>query len=1226
MGEIEHLQQAIAALEVQRPFLGDAVVEEAVKPLREKLRSLLAGRESEPDAPPALQEQRKLVTILFADLSGFTAMAELMDPEEVRDVLDAHFKGSAACIERFHGEVEKYIGDAVMAVFGLSLATEDDPENAIRAALAMQEELQALNPVLAEKYGLRLSMRVGITTGPVVVSLLGDRKGQDFVVVGDTANLASRLQTAAPPGGILISHETYRHVRGVFTVQVLNPIAVKGKREPVQVYLVQAAKPRAFRSERRGVEGIETRMVGREAELRLMQETFYEVESKRQCRMLTVTGDAGVGKSRLLYEFDNWVELLPETVFYFRSRAYISSQNVPYGLLRSLFSFRFNIQDSDPPDQVWQKLETGIRSANLALNGEKAEMDVEAVRLIGHLLGLDTGEQQAHGDARELHDRALVHLGEYFCHLASVDPVVVLCEDIHWADDSSLDAIQRVAETLIDKPVLIVLTARPSLFERNQPWEGRGALHTRLDLHPLSEEDSRRLVDEILQKADTVPETFNQQVSTAAEGNPFFLEEIIKMLIEDGVIQKEISGTGEERWHIAEDRLSGVSVPSTLVEVLQARFDGLPASERVLLQRAAVIGRTFWDQALETIGSRASEADGIDSGSMNATLGSLTGREMIYPQEQTAFENCREYLFKHMLLRDVTYESVLKRRRRLYHAYIAAWLEEATKRSGRADEYAAQIAEHYSQAGSTIQAAGWFKRAGQFAAARYANKEAAYLFTRALDLWSKEDLLARFDLLLERERAYHLQGEQQAQADDLEALTCLLEEMVNEDRRPDLQVEVLLRHADSYFDTGDFTASIEMAQQASELARSTGQIHNEGRARKSWGAALKRRGIYDEAHEKVRQALELARQSGDQTLIAESLRLLGSITSSKGEQQLARQLIEEALQLHQQLRDLRGEAEDANSLGIVSFRQGDYSAAKAAFDRYVQLQHKFGDRYSESMGLNNIGVVTWRLHDYPVARACFDQCLQISRKIGDREHEANSLNGLGSIASHLGDFAAARDYLEASLLLSRELGDRSTECSVLQNLSLLFIHMEEYAGALETSREAFLAAREMGSPYEEAEALRNQAIALSKLGRLVESEGAAVQSLELRRKLEITDQTAESLSVLAEVRMLQGEIASARAIIEEILILLEKDGASSDLLESLDDPSLVYLVCCRVLKATNDPKFPDILSLALTWIYRIAGQAGSGEGRTIFLENIPSHRDLLALERQFAHASSSDSS
>ena len=317
--EFDKLQQTIAALEAQRLVLGDTVVDDAIAALREKHTATRS----------TTSEQRKLVTVLFADLAGWTRMASIMDPEDVQAIQRAYFEAVTPAIKKHGGAVEKYIGDAVLAVFGIPQAHEDDPERAVRAALAMQAAIAVFNdnsttsatltsdPPTSDHLELRL--RIGIHTG-LVLATLGQRQ-EDFVVTGNTVNLASRLEGAALPGDVLISHATYRHVRGLFDMEPQGPLVVKGKKEPMQTYLVQGVRTRSFRDESRGVAGIETHMVGRDAEFLFLQNTLQDVMADGDLRMITVVAEAGVGKSRLLFELEQWADELPEGIWYFKGRA-----------------------------------------------------------------------------------------------------------------------------------------------------------------------------------------------------------------------------------------------------------------------------------------------------------------------------------------------------------------------------------------------------------------------------------------------------------------------------------------------------------------------------------------------------------------------------------------------------------------------------------------------------------------------------------------------------------------------------------------------------------------------------------------------------------------------------------------------------------------------------------------------------------------------------------------
>jgi ABC-type oligopeptide transport system substrate-binding subunit/class 3 adenylate cyclase len=731
MTEREQLEQAIVQLEAQRATLGDGVVDASIAALHEKLAAL--------ERTP---QQRKQATILFADLSGYTAMSETMDAEEVGEVMNALWQRIDAAIIEHGGRIDKHTGDGVMALWGADTARESDPERAIRAALAMQAALAEFEA------GHDINMRIGLSTGPVLLARVGTTG--EFSVIGDAVNLASRLEGAAPTGQVLVSHDTYRHVRGVFDVLEQEPIQIKGKARPVQTYLVQRAKPRVFRLSTRGVAGIETRMVGRDAELLMLQNMFRDATEDGEVQVVTIVGDAGVGKSRLLYEFEKWIELLPERVWRFEGRATPETEARPYGLIRRMFANRFEILDSDSAAEVRDKFRAGM----------VAVLSADGADLVGQLLGLDFSASpavQARLGSESFGELATAHLAQYLQATARA-PTVIILEDIHWADDSSLDLLDHLVGAVPDMRLLVTCLARPTLFERRPSWgEGR-EIHTQVNLKPLSRRASRALVGEILQKAEGVPRELRDLIVEGAEGNPFYVEELIKMLIEDGVIV-----VGDDHWRVELDRLAEVHVPPTLTGVLQARLDSLPAEEKTLLQRAAVVGRLFWDTAVAEL--KAKEGSELGEEDIRSLLEAVRDRELVFRRERSAFAGAEEYIFKHALLRDVTYETVLLNLRRVYHGQVARWLEVAAGK--RIGEYLGLIAGHYELAGEGEKAVEYLLRAGDQARLAYACHEATGYYHRALRLLEEQgelDQKARtwMKLGLTYELAFDFQGARQA--------------------------------------------------------------------------------------------------------------------------------------------------------------------------------------------------------------------------------------------------------------------------------------------------------------------------------------------------------------------------------------------------------------------------------------------------------------------------------
>ena len=1189
--EIEKLKQAIDTLEAQRSRLGDQVIDSALGPMRARLAVLLAS---------AHGEQRKLVTVLFADLAGFTALSAHLDPEDVRELINAFFTTWKACIDAHGGVVEKFIGDAVMAVFGLPVARENDPEQSIRAALDMRQRLEKLNQDFERVHDVQIAMRVGISTGEVVVSTLGERMGEEFVVIGETVNLASRLQAAAPAGGIMIAHDTYRHVRGVFTVKPQEPVQLKGVDQPLQVYLVEAAKTRAFRMATRGVEGVETRMVGREAELKRLQDAFWEVIKESQLQVMVLVGEAGIGKSRLIDEFEIWLELQPQVLYFFKGRANSSTQNAPYSLVRDVFAFRFQVQDSDPPQMVRQKLEQGIGEV-LGVN----EAGWKKAYFIGRLLGFELGESsswlESIEDARLFQEQALVYLGEYFRALAQENPVVVLLEDIHWADNSSLDLIHRLDGSLAKQPLLVVCTARTGLFERRPNWGEGLSIYKRLDLKPLDRSESRRLVEEILQKVGIVPEELRELLVGRAEGNPFYIEEGIKMLIEEGVIEKSAG-----HWQVYPEKLTEIKIPHTLVGVLQARLDSLDPRQQILLRRAAVIGRVFWDRAVDFLDKHTDGDESDKAVPAQELLGELRAREIVFQRERSSFEDTREYIFKHTLLRDVTYESLLKRHRRAYHSLAARWLEQVTQNSHREGEYVSLIALHYEQAGERELASGWYKRAGGQAATRFANVEAVHAFSQALGLTSAGELSTRFEILMEREKILDRQGARQDQVMDLQMLAQLAE-TIGEDA---YRAEVALRKANFAFATGDYPAAIAATRQAIALARKAGEVGKEAEGVYLWGRSLDFQQARPEALAKLEQALELARAARLPRLEADILMSLGPHFSDLSEYEQAKKHLFAALQIYRRLGDRHGEGKALGNMGVSYWGQGNYSEAKSYFEAALQVMQEIGDRRVEGILVGNLAVIAHEQLDYAESQRYHTQALDISREVSDKHSECINLGNLAEAARDLGDFRQAKTYYDQALQLAQDLGVIQNQSAILLSSSLLLEYLGDSLAALENAQQALTLARESKNLLYESASLSRLGQSLLTLGRREEAGDHLQRAYDLQIELGLESRAIESLAGLARVSLSGGDASTALTFVEEILRFLE-----TNKMFGAEEPVRVYLTCYQVLIANQDPRARPTLEAGYRFLQERLSTIDDKELRRSFLEQVPWNRQLIEIQR-----------
>jgi predicted ATPase/class 3 adenylate cyclase len=969
---VKQLEQAISDLEKQRETLDAATVEAAISSMRQKLAEL-EGQ------PVSTTQQRKLATILYADVVGSTNLSQPLEPDEVLDIMDRALKRLAEPVEVHGGHVTRFQGDGFKAVFGLPLAHENDPEQAVRSGLEILELAQEIAQEWQDQLGIpNFQVRVGINTGMVAAG--GETEAED-TVMGRAVNLAARLESAAPPGGLLISHFTYQHVRGVFDMAILSPIQAKGFDASVAVYLVKQAKPRSFRVLSRGVEGVETRMVGREAELKYLQDTLLTAMEEEEGQVVTISGEAGVGKSRLIFEFQNWFELLPQAVRLYQGQAKLETQNIPFSLLRDMFTYRFQIQDSDPPQLVREKIEHGVeaefRERHLARIDKSGGLEDQILGIgqpgfdgmahahfIGQLLGFDFSESpyimELGDDPQAQRNRGMSSLRDYFAAASQAAPVVVFLDDVHWADDSSIDVIKELSRMTAKHPILLICLARPSLYERRPYWGEGQEFHRKMELQPLSKRESRQLVEEILKHVEHVPLELRELVVAGAEGNPFYIEELIKMLIERGVIVRgEINSNGEERWRVIQAQLELVDVPTTLAGVLQARLDSLVEDEKRILQQAAVVGRTFWDRVVEHIHTQTNgKANGQN---VSEVLKRLREKELIFRREDSAIDGAQEYIFKHDVLREVTYDTVLVKERRVYHGLVADWLLANIQQRMR--EYYGLVGEHLRLAGRVEQAVRYFLRAGDQALGNYANTEAQEYYQRGLELEPEEGV--SLSLLTGIGRAYSREGMyEQAMAkweegieicrkqDDLEGMAHLYTLAMG--AANPLQPEQAMKICQ------DALPLVERLQESSVLAHLLHQV----------GRTYRFNGMDADARRYCQLALELGEKVSDKAVQADTLATIAILTDMSPEDALQTLTRAEQLSESHQLSIL---GRVRNNLAVITFQSiGDLKAGHNHALKAAEVQRMRGDIEWELADLILAALLKVLMGDFLVAKVLLD--------------------------------------------------------------------------------------------------------------------------------------------------------------------------------------------------------------------------------------------------------------
>ncbi len=1075
MSEREQLEQAIAAQEALRSTLGDETVDAVVAVLREKLAALSVQSTS---------DQRKLVTILFADTVSSTAMSQHLDPEDVLEIMDGALKSYTEVVNQMGGTVARLMGDGLLAFFGAPVSREDDAVRAVRCGLGIVRAAHAYAREVETRWGVSdFDVRVGINTGLVALGEVGGAAGSEYTAMGDAINLASRLESNAPVGSLLISHDTYIHIRGVFEMRTLAPIMVKGKDEPVQVYVVEREKPRTFRVTTRGVEGIVTRMVGRESEMQQLQEVMTWAIEENDTQVVTIVGEPGVGKSRLLREFDDWIDELPISVLHFTGRATVEMMNLPYSLIRNLFAFRFEIHDSDSAAVVRQKMERGVM-------GFMGTDSLPQAHYIGHLIGFDfSNSPHLQGDdPQHIAQLGQFYITEFFGIAAADTPTVMLLDDIHWADDKSLDLVNHIVRSRRQLKLLVLCLARPTLFERRPPlWTDRHEFHTTIELRPLTKLDSLQLVEQILSNVEDMPNNLRDLIVDSAEGNPFYVEELIKMLIDDGVIVK-----GANRWWIEDERLTNLRIPPTLTGVLQARLDALPPTERTLLQRASVVGRIFWDQAITHMHAE----DDLIVEDLHAELETLGRRELIRGREQTAFSGTEEYIFKHAILRDVTYESVLRRLRRVYHAQVADWLVE--RAGDRINEYAGLIADHYEHAGQAEKALTYLQRAGE----------------QALNISAYRDAIARLERALFMLEEVHL------------------DDHIAQEAHINLLLGQAYRGLSAYPKAKElYEQSLVLFEKAGDKAGIVKALYDLG-----WlvGLILRR---HDDALPHFQESLSIAREIGDARGISWALNGLGAMAHWQGKHAEAIRYYEESLAIAREIEDLPRIAGALNNIGLIEGELGHYDQARIYLEESLDISRKIGRRAGITSAYTNLGGLSRAEGNHEDAWNYFVDALRIQKEIGDRAGIAASLYGLGSLARMKGDYQEARQHFGEALAIFKEIYYPMGIGSCLEDLSLVARLQGNYAEATDYLQQSLEIAREVGDMNETANALLNLGAVESVQGHFAVAQEFLEESLKINTEVGNRTGLARTQLYLGQTALGEGRLKDAHESFSEALAI-----------------------------------------------------------------------------------------
>jgi len=1035
----------------------------------------------------APHEVRKTVTVLFSDVTGSTSLGERLDPESLRRVMTRYFDEMRAALERHGGTVEKFIGDAIMAVFGIPSLHEDDAHRAVRAAAEMRESLAALNKELERDWGVTVAARTGINTGEVVA---GDPAAGQTLVTGDTVNVAARLEQAAAPGEILLGDVTYRLTKDGVDAEPVEPLTLKGKAEPVAAFRLLRVTHGLEVVARR----LDSPLVGRQGELQLLREAFERSVRDRACLLFTVLGPAGVGKSRLIEEF---LAGIGDEAQVLRGRCLPYGEGITYWPVVEMLTQAAGLSALDPPDEVRRKVTVLLDEEGHA--GQVAER-------LGQVMGL--------AGATASPDETFWAVRKLLEGIARHRPGVVVLDDIHWGEPTFLDLVDHVADWTRDAPILLLCSARPELLDERPGWGGGKLNATSFLLEPLSETECEEIVENLLEHTE-LPEGARRHITAAAEGNPLFVEQMVAMLIDDGLLQRV-----EDRWVLTGDLVS-VPVPASIQALIEARLDRLVAGERAVIERASVEGRVFHRNGVLALSGEDLRPD------VDTHLMGLVRRELIRP-DASLFPGDDAFRFRHLLIRDAAYQSMPKAIRAELHERFADWLAGAA--GDRLAEFEEIVGYHLEQAYRLRADLGPVDDHGRLVAERGAER----LKTAGRRADERGDVPAAVNLL--SRAAALLPSDAPARRELLPDLTRILG------------------------DQGDFARAEELVHEALGIARSTGDRRLECRiivARAMLESHTTAKGfLQEDSLADVQAIVPTLEELEDEASLADAWGFIGLSHFWLGRSPAGQEALRRGLAHARAASDRRRELELLGWLAL-SYTAGPFPLGECVRRCESVLEEAGEDRRVESSVLNALGSFRAGQGRFAEARELCAKARSINEDLGHAVSVAGTSMFRGGVELLAGDPVAAERELRWGYEELDRMGEQGFFSTVAGQLACALVELRRYEEAEGVAK----ASEEAGSEDDFiTQILWRTALAQvrSHQARFEEAERLGSEAVEIARRTDWIDSQGDALCTLAEVLSAAGRADEAAPHAREALRLYEQKeavvsaGLARDLLSRLE--------------------------------------------------------------------------
>jgi class 3 adenylate cyclase/tetratricopeptide (TPR) repeat protein len=1084
-------------------------------------------------AKEQVEGERKPVTILFADIVGSTTMAESMDPEDWSEILTGAHQRVAEAIYQYEGTIAQLLGDGVLAFFGAPVAHEDDPIRAALAALKLQDNIHEYAQLISAGSN-DFQMRVGIHSGTVVIGNIGTDLHMEYLAIGDAVNLAARLQSAADPGTILISDETFKRIGSSFDVADIGSIVVKGKSKPVSAYRLRSSLSGA--REDRGLPGVRSPLIGRAVEKSKLREMVEKVRSGVG-GLVGIVGDAGIGKSRLIRDLKDAIG--SEGSAWVEGGCFSYGNATPYHLWVNVFQDLIGMETASNPTEGRDRLRQFLT--------ETCPLQVEKIYpFLTTLLSLPL-EGEGEAMIRDLEGEALKTgifraVETVFECIAENQPLVLICEDIHWADATSLELVQQLLALPSRAPILLICALRPEKDHRSwELWENMTvsspAHLLQLSLEPLPDFECEAIIQSLLSGSEGLEE-LKERILDQAEGNPFYIEELIRVLMDTQVLV--VGGYGEG-WRLTKE-IREFPIPDTLQGILLTRMDRLFDEARRMLQVASVIGRRFEPGLVDDLTL-------FPTSIREACLNTLEDKEFIHYSEK---EGKKEWVFKHALTQEVAYETLLKRSRRELHGRVGESLEALHRES--LEEEVERLADHFYLGEVWDKAWIYNTRAGKKAKKRFANHEAITFFENCCEITDHLPQIQPHD----HAGVYLLIGEVLTRINQYEDALVALDQGLGVFPSDDLSHEDKLIRARIYHrqgqvlrSKGDYETAIDSIQKGIEELDDQ-DLRERGALKIALASALTRRGDYEAAQSHCEAGIQDVEVGGDKAELAHGYSLLGTIRRDQGDTSDSLSFRQKSLEISEEIANIPLQMEAHNNLAVAYYDLGQLDQAIHHYENSQSLSEQIGNRNTAARAEINLGEVYQMQGEFDLAEVAFRRAIMICERTGWALGQAYGGMNLGGVLRRKGQLEEALSYLKRSEDTLTELGARGFLTIVYRRQSSVNLLLGDLEQAESLAQKSLELAREISMRQEEGAALLQIGILYRQMKDIESARDALLQSSEIYREAGIQYEEGRALVELAQLWSETGEVGQADSALDRAIEVFEKLGAKVDLKRALE--------------------------------------------------------------------------